>query len=143
MKKAQLITDFMGYNTWEDGDHPGTPSENWASDLIVECDVLIDKPQGMFVLELSRGPDRFQARFDLAEGTCTLFRLTGAAEPEKLGAGPSRMQGQPLGVQTHQLRFANVDDRLTVWVDEHLVFGDGVPYPMKNKELRASEGERS
>jgi signal peptidase I len=32
------------------------------------------------------------------------------------------------GVGKHELRFANVDDRLTVWVDGSLPFGDGVEY---------------
>ena len=133
--KPRLITDFMGYNTWEGGHHSGTPSENWASDLIVECEVKVEKAQGMFVLELSRGPDRFQAQFDLAKDVCTLFRLSKGKKPEELASKPARMKGKG----TYEVRFANVDDRLTVWVDEHLLFGDGVPYPMskeKEKEFR-------
>ena len=121
----------MGYNTWEGG--PGHSSgDNWASDLIVECDVQVEKAQGKFALELSRGPDRFQANFDLAEGTCTLFRLVEGKEPEKLKSQPTRMKGKG----TYQVRFANVDDRLTVWLDGRLIFGDGVPYDMpRNKPL--------
>ena len=29
---------------------------------------------------------------------------------------------------TYHVRFANVDDRLLLWVDRSLPFGDGVPY---------------
>jgi signal peptidase I len=124
VEKPQLITDFMGYNTWEGERGHSAPGENWASDLIVECQARVEKPDGVFVLELSRGPDRFQAKFDLKEGTCTLFRLVDGKEPEKLGSADSRMKGKG----AYQVRFANVDDRLAVWVDGRLIFGDGVEY---------------
>ncbi len=36
---------------------------------------------------------------------------------------------------TYRLRFANVDERLIVWVDGSLPFGDGVPYePLGDRE---------
>jgi signal peptidase I len=37
----------------------------------------------------------------------------------------------------HPVRFANVDDRLVVWVDDRLVFGDGVAYDMPKQRLLA------
>jgi signal peptidase I len=124
--KPQLITTFMGYNSFSGVNGHNAPAENWASDLIAECEVKIDKGQGAFLLELSRGPDRFQARFDLADGECTLSRLHEGREPQVLDHAPSRLKQRG----THQVRFANVDDRLVVWVDDHLVFGDGVAYDM-------------
>jgi signal peptidase I len=53
---------------------------------------------------------------------------------------------------TYHLRFANVDDRLVVWVDKNLPFGDGISYesdkqrgPTKENDLDrpASIGVRS
>jgi signal peptidase I len=149
--QPQLITDYMGYNTWAAG-HAGhsAPQENWASDLMVECEAAVSSGEGTFTLELSRGADRFQASFDLATGECTLYRLVKGKEPEKLGSAKTRMKGKG----TYAVRFANVDDRLTVWVDERLPFGDGVAYdaprtivPTKENDLErpvsiGSEGAR-
>ncbi|MFM7148907.1 MAG: S26 family signal peptidase, partial [Gemmataceae bacterium] len=125
----QLITDFMGYNTWAGGGGHFPPRENWASDLMVECEAVFDKLEGSFAMELSRGEDRYQALFDLNQGTCSLIQIgknqeakTLATEKVSLGSG-----------KAHLLRFANMDDRLCVWVDEKLPFGDGVPYgPVRN-----------
>ncbi|MGL4553952.1 MAG: S26 family signal peptidase [Gemmataceae bacterium] len=121
--KPQLITDFMGYNTDRPG-RGGSTGTNWASDLIVECQVKADKAEGKFVAELSRGPDRFQAEFDAATGRCTLSRLRDGGKPEALGSAETKFKGPG----TYDVRFANVDDRLTVWVNGQLPFGDGVAY---------------
>jgi signal peptidase I len=118
--RQQLITDIMGYNTWEP--HP-LPAENWVGDLILECVVDVDQTDGELRLELSKGIDRFQARWDLATGQCTIFRITDGRE-EKLDSRdtPLKKKGK------YRLRFANVDERLTVWVDSSMPFGDGVVY---------------
>jgi signal peptidase I len=121
--RPELITDFLGYNTGKQGDRSGSPPVNWVGDLILECQVEVAQPIGELWLELSRGVDRFQARFHLPSGACTLFRIRGGAQP-LASAQPTRL-GQP-GV--HQLRLANVDERLTLWVDGDLPFGDGIVY---------------
>jgi signal peptidase I len=139
--KPQLITDFVGYNTWEGERFHETPKENWASDLIVECEAAVEKAEGQLVLELSRGRDRFAARFDLSDGTCTLTRQTDDRKPKVLGE-PKKTRVKGKG--TYALRFANVDDRLVVWVDDGLVFGDGVPYdsPLKISPTKENDLER-
>jgi signal peptidase I len=130
--RPQLITDFMGYNFFDSvRAEPGGPSlpvhtmpgQNWVGDLILECEATVSQPTGDLVLELSKGVDRFRARWDLAAGTCTLIRVHDGKE-ETLDSKPSVLTtGTP-----HRLRLANVDDRLTVWVDSTLPFGDGVNY---------------
>ncbi len=122
--KPALITDIMGYNTYQGGLH-FTPllGNNWVGDLILECEATIDNPQGEFTLELCRGVDRFRARWDLATGACTLLRVTDAGE-EKLDSKPTAMSKKG----DYRLRFANVDHRLVVWVDSDLPFDKGVPY---------------
>jgi signal peptidase I len=124
----QLITDFMGYNTAnlhpppesKDGDLI-RPGENWVGDLILECEVVIDKAEGELALELSRGVDRFQARFDLGTDFCTLHRNN-----EEIGPGGRKIS---LTKGTHPVRFANVEQRLLVWVDDNVVFDkDEVTY---------------
>src|SRR5262249_7793291 len=86
-QQRELITDFIGYNTWEprperDTDPPThpLPAQNWVGDLMLELDLQVEQAQGEFALELSKGVDRFQARFSLADGTCTLVRLTNGLE---------------------------------------------------------------
>jgi signal peptidase I len=125
--KPELITDFMGYNTYETQflQHM-VPAQNWVGDLMLECDVTVDQPTGSLVLELSKGVDRFQARWDLSSGVCSLSRSTlGEVAEKKLGeARPTALKGKG----TYRVRFANVDERLTVWVNSSLPFGDGVEY---------------
>ena len=124
----ELITDFMGYNTWEGQRGGRLPGENWVGELILECDAQADQPNGELTLELSKGVDRFRARFDLAAGACKLLRVRNAGkkdeQEEELASQPTSFKGG-----SHHVRFANVDQRLTVWVDEALPFGDGVAYP--------------
>jgi signal peptidase I len=122
--RPALIMDNLGYNTakptMKGGDYP----PNWAGDLILECEVIVEKPEGELVFELGKGVDRFQAQWDLATGTCTLWRLEGATEPRKLASKPTALKKG-----TYQLRLANVDQALHVWVDGDLPFDqEGVTY---------------
>src|SRR5208283_499480 len=72
-------------------------------------------------------------------GTCTLVRLHDVNEKQtteetllitRAGAEPEKAVRQtPLNKPgTYHLRFANVDERLVLWVDSQLPFGDGVEY---------------
>jgi len=124
----ELITDFMGYNSYEP--QPAQPPQHWVGDLMLDCEVKIDRPEGELAFELSRGAQRFRAVFDLKTGTCTLRQIKGEGKP-------ADDAGDPLGeAQTslkksgsYHVRFANVDNRLLLWVDQSLPFGeDGVPY---------------
>jgi signal peptidase I len=117
----ELIRNFLGYNTGEraepSGAHQG--DQSWVGDLSLDCAATVEAAQGELTLELSKGPDRFQARFDLEAGTVSLWRLTGGQATEL--AKPVPAIAKP---GTYKLRFANVDSRLTVWVDEKLPFQD-------------------
>jgi signal peptidase I len=132
----QLITDFMGYNSYEprrSGSDAAVPPPNWVGDLILEAEVTVENGGSDLVFELSKGPDRFRARWDLNSGQCTLSRLskahtdTGPVSDEdftELASKPTELKGKG----TYRVRFANVDNRLTVWVDGDLPFENGVPY---------------
>jgi signal peptidase I len=122
--RRELITDFMGYNTGvPDRGFPQIPPQSWVGDLMLECDVDVGDGAGELVLELSKGVDRFRARLDLASGVCTLVRITNGKE-EKLDSKetPLKKPGK------YTLRFANFDERLTLWVNSSLPFGDGCAY---------------
>src|SRR5262249_42733989 len=75
-RQPELITDFLGYNVSEPGASALGRSQNWVGDLILECRVCFNTPSSgdELVMELSRGVDRFRARWDLTAGTCTLTR---------------------------------------------------------------------
>jgi signal peptidase I len=117
--ERQLITDFMGYNSATYRDGRPMPGQNWVSDLIVECEVDIQQAVGDLVLELSKGPDRFQARWELSTNVCSLFRMKNDGKEEKLASKPTNVKKG-----SYRLRFANVDNRLLVWVDNSLPFGE-------------------
>jgi signal peptidase I len=143
--KPSLITDIMGYNTYQSGsggivNHAPLLGDNWVGDLILECEAIIDNPQGELTLELSRGVDRFQAQWDLGTGTCTLLRIS------KNGAQKLESKATALKKKgSYRLRFANVDQRLVVWVDGDLPFDNGVTYappedpgPREENDLEAA-----
>jgi signal peptidase I len=124
--EPELITDLMGYNAGTPGSAPPTRGQNWVGDLILETEIEVTKPEGEVVLELSKGIDRFQAHWDLADGNCKLLRIRNdGRNPPKT----TELASRPTAVRkagSYRLRFANVDQRLTVWVDKDLPFGDGV-----------------
>jgi hypothetical protein len=114
-ERPRLITDFNGYNGIR-----AQRGGNWVSDLILECD-LGRFSAGTVTLELSRGRDRFQARVS-RDGRCAILRLEEGKEPTTLKEAAARVGDRA------RLRFAHVDERLTLWVDGALPFGDGVEY---------------
>jgi signal peptidase I len=132
-----LIMDFMGYNSGEGvkpgslpfGAEPNLPHNatgvNWVGDLILECEVKVEKNEGKLILELARAGQRYRATFDLAseDGRCTLTCGEKGDEKQIGDSQPTRLRKG-----TYKVRFANVDQRLTVWVDGTLPFGDGVNY---------------
>lgn len=119
---AELISDFMGYNSYEP--HRGMPPPlNWVGDLLLECEVTVQAPKGEFFMELSKGVDRFRAKWDLSTGNCTLSRIADG-KTEDLSTEHTSMKKEG----TYRVRFGNIDERLIVWVDSSLPFKDGVEY---------------
>jgi signal peptidase I len=137
-----LITDFMGYNTYESSRH-GTPPQNWVGDLTLECNLTVEEAKGQFFMELSRGVDRFQARFDLTTGTCSLYRWSEhktkkavvdgldklLPDWQLLGSAETRLKAKG----TYHLYFANYDERLTVRIDRDMPFEEGKEYAPPDK----------
>jgi signal peptidase I len=123
--KASLITDFYSYNTGLLAGSPGGwdgswRQPHWVGDLTVSLDLKVDEPRGTVELELVEGGVRNLCTIDLSAGTASLShagKILG--EPAQAGLKP----GQPSRVE-----FANVDNRLTLWVDGALPFGEGRTY---------------
>jgi len=141
--QPQLITDFTGYNTSycpdpggtryndENGPAPDTSSLglHWVSDLALECQLESRAAKGTAVLELVEGGSRLQCRFDLATGKATLAI-------DRLPDFAATAETSVRGVGTWNLRFANVDDRLMLWIDDEPVeFDAPTEFVLPDSEL--------
>jgi signal peptidase I len=113
-----LITDFYAYNTGDyhpEHDNPRVKNGlNWVGDLAVECDVEFRAGTGEIVLELVKGGATFQARLDLASGDARLV-IPGSDDYKPTAKDVIDAPG------THQIRFANIDEQLWLFVDDELV----------------------
>lgn len=128
--KPAHIDNMLGYNSevakFRDNELP-TPSRStdhekeWVGDLILECEAVLKEDSDEVILELSKGLNRFQATF--ANGTVKLASIGPGAR--EFGNRPCKVKGSG----TYKLRFANVDARLRVWVDDHVIdFGTDGDY---------------
>lgn len=108
---STLITNFLGYNSYEEGGEMVRQNngDRWVGDLMIECAAKVSGPSDEVILELSKGMHRFQARF--AGGQVKLISV---------GPGGKELASQPTKMTaggTYDLRFANFDSRLRVWVN--------------------------
>jgi len=122
--KPQLITDFAAYNTAvaQSGQQP-SPSRfglHWVGDLVLECTLQVQSTQGQFLMTLVEGGRFFRCELDVATGRATL--LVDGARPFQTTA-ETRVRGPG----KYDLRFANVDDQLVLWVNGSVVKFDPKP----------------
>jgi len=124
LRQPVPITDHLGYNS-----HSST-QPYWVPDLIVDCTAEFKAATDKVVLELTKAGEKFRAEFD--NGVCRLFHVSSAAdEPVMIAEQKTAITG----AGKRDLRFANVDSRLTVWVDNRpLDFGDKADYPPPSRE---------
>jgi signal peptidase I len=141
-----LILNMQGYNTGEGDPNRDAFGEHWVGDLMLDCTVNVLSAQGELVFDLAKGLDRFQARFDLASGDCTLVRLTGVKATDMATQQLAKQLTKLKGTGTFHVRFGNFDERLTVWVNSGLTrnslpFGDGVVYSPSKKRGPVGEND--
>ncbi|MEN1678566.1 MAG: signal peptidase I [Planctomycetota bacterium] len=124
--QPSLITDFNAYNTEVTRYHarrygvaavkPQSMGLHWVGDLWLDAEVNLEAAEGDLVLELVEGGVHFRCTLDLAAETASLsaheFETGDAIE----GFAP-KASGVLSGAGKHRLRFANVDDKLMLWVD--------------------------
>jgi len=117
------IVDDIGYNApgrvhslpfvresrW-DTDHI-----SWCSDLILDCTVEMPSAESEVTLELAKGRNRFQAVF--LKGECTLFQVATADDGQETRTQMGSHATKMTSGGKYSLRFANVDCRLSLWVD--------------------------
>lgn len=137
--RPKLIGDFTAYNSGystynyrlaaeaaqknlpppriaPDSDRVAQNGLHWVGDLVVDCELSV-KPgakSGEARLELIRAGESFECRFDLASGVATVVR---EGQPLAVSKGTTAV----VGAGTWTLGFANVDRRLTLWVNGSVV----------------------
>jgi signal peptidase I len=121
--KPRLVSDFYAYNAgWHRDrypDHRFLP-RHWVGDLTLATHVELSGSSGALRFELIRGGQINRCEVDLATGQAQMFH-------------GNQDLGEPVatslkGKGGHDVRFANVDGRLTLWVDGATPFGDGLVY---------------
>lgn len=130
--RPQLVSDFYGYNTYNL--FGGGPDNDlfWVGDLTVSGVVKVDQVAGddaAIVLELVEGVRRYQCRIDLKSGLATLVR-----NDDLNVGGPdielAKKETPVRGAGSYRFQFANVDDRLCLWINGALIgFGEGALVP--------------
>lgn len=126
--KPQLITDFCGYNTATTQAQAPQPELrslglHWVGDLALACELDIQSNEGQVFLALVEGGRMMRCELDLASGQAKLA-IDGLDQFAPQAATSVEGPGK------HQLRFANVDDQLLLWVDGSLVeFSQPTTYP--------------
>jgi len=113
-----VIRDVYAYNTGDYQGHDGVDRNSlrghWVGDLVLECEVAVGGDEGDLVLELVKGGRAFQARIDVKTGDARLV-IPGLEDFKPVAKGILS------GAGTYQLRFANVDEKLWLFVDGELV----------------------
>ena len=137
--EPRLITDFNSYNTevlrWRltnelrngvpaDVDQqPDGDNLHWVSDLLLDVDLQVQSASGSLLFDLVEAGRHFVCEIDVATGEARL-RVLASQSGEvvtSLGAAQTRLRG----TGHYQLRFANVDDQLLLWVNDKLVEFEG------------------
>ena len=124
--RPTLITDLYGYNSATDKEHrdddPRWYQPHWVGDLTVSFRVKAAQGKGgKLRIDLVEGGVTHRCAIDLETGDAILSR-DGKAIGD-IAATAVRADGR-----SRTIAFANVDNRLTLWVDGATPFGDGVTY---------------
>lgn len=139
--RPRLITDQTAFNTeisrseanymgavqstWNDG------GLHWVGDLMVEAEVEVESDAGELVLEVVEAGVHLQCVFDLATGSAKLQAVPfEGASPLPGFAAKADLPLQ--GAGSYDLRLANFDDELLVWVN-----GNPLDFGGKNAYARA------
>ncbi|MBX6312126.1 MAG: signal peptidase I [Isosphaeraceae bacterium] len=125
--RATLITDFYAYNSSEIAFGDRRPERgtwyqpHWVGDLTLSGKLEVLGNTGKVRFELIEGGVANRCEIDLATGAAALFR-----DDQPLGQG--QVASGIKGPGTYRFAFANVDNRLTLWINGRTPFGEGVTY---------------
>lgn len=127
--QARLIGDFCGYNATlsyhEEADRIDF-GPYWVPDLTLnfEVDVSQVAEQGELLIELCEGTIWYRCRINARSGEAVLEEVNSQLDQQttELARGMTPIRG----AGKYRISFANVDDRLCLWVNDRLIdFKDG------------------
>ncbi len=126
--RPMLITDFSSYNTDLSAADRSVArfasrawfQPHWVGDLSLSLRLVVHKLEGQIRLELYKGGKSNRCEIDLATARASLYHDHRALARDV--PTPITRPG------TYELVLANVDDRLTLWVDGEVPFGEGRGY---------------
>ena len=121
----ELITDFCGFNAESGNSDQG---RFWISDLTLRFNLQvtdIGNAEGLILIELVEGMRSVQCRIRPADGNIQLVLRSAAdvaADPvdQVIAEGQTEISAG----EEYQICFANVDDRLLLWIDGDVVQTD-------------------
>ena len=132
--RPQLISELCGYNLYTGGRSSSIDDDRyWVGDLTLTCTVTISSATGKdshLILELVEGVRRYRCRIDVPSGQATLSRNDDLAADPNVAPEIEMAKANTsiTGPGTYTLRFANVDDRLCLWVNDGLLGSGLVPF---------------
>ncbi len=130
LPKPELISDFCGYNAASTHLTSYDTGIFWVSDLTVDfqLDVSEINESSQAIIDLNAGVRKYQCEINLKTGEATVFlidKMLADDEKRELGKGSTTISG----AGTYQITFANVDQRLCLWVNGKLInLGQDVNY---------------
>lgn len=142
--RPQLITDFCGYNAFSSAQDFDLDSYFWVGDLTLGCNVKIDKlaESAELTLELNEGVHRYRCRINPNSGEAQLSRVVWLNRSEEEEETFAKATTSLQGVGNHRVEFANVDQRLCVWIDGRLIdFGSKAEYTLSEIENLGPQDE--
>ncbi len=142
--QERLISDFCGYNAvWGEDSHLGhrrsiesSRPENvetgsfWVGDLTVDFTVELSElgQQSQLEIELCEGPWWYRCRIDLQSGQASLYEID-TVDTKEREVEMATAETDLAGDGEYEICFANVDDRVCLWIDGDLVeFGSAAEY---------------
>lgn len=142
--KPRLITDFYAYNTGVSADSmrsgqirdrffaTDAPDQNWVGDLSLDCRLQTESDQGEAMLALVEGGSVFTCRIDLSSGQASFSISSSPADASPEESFTATAQTPVRGPGSHRVEFANVDDKLFLWVDGKSIPFEGEFGPLEN-----------
>ncbi|MGY8769825.1 MAG: signal peptidase I [Pirellulales bacterium] len=129
---SQLITDFNVYNA---NGYSGMDGDHWVGDLAVECQCVVKSESGELHLDLVEGGRHFRCLIDVSSGKATLKVIGDGVQLKDADSdGTLSAKTSIQGAGTYDLRFANCDDQLRLWVNNSLIdFGSDATFTSPKK----------
>ncbi|MEZ6039314.1 MAG: signal peptidase I [Planctomycetaceae bacterium] len=130
--EPSLILDFCGFNSFTMAHRSYDDGLFWVGDLTINATLQIEeiRPGAQIMLELIEGQRWYRCRISPETGNAELLVINRVVDeeadnPELKATAVTSIDGSG----TYEVVFANVDDRLCLWVNGDLVdFGDDAAF---------------